>query len=132
MDSNNKNSEKSGVYSLDDALELTGHGKYHILVVILCGFCILGSVIETFGVSLLLPAAECELNMTTADKGLINGAGFLGIVLSAYLWGFLSDTWGRNKVMKLCLISSSICTVISSFSVSVPMMITLRFFSGFL
>lgn len=132
MESKSENSEKSGVYNLDDALEQTGYGKYHILVLILCGFCILGSVIETFGVSLLLPAAECELNMTNADKGLINGAGFLGIVLSAYLWGFLSDTWGRNKVMRLCLVSSSICTVISSFSVSVPMMITLRFFSGFL
>lgn len=57
MDSDTKNCE-SGTYTLDEALELTGHGHYHKLVLILCGLCILESVADTFGVRLLLSAAK--------------------------------------------------------------------------
>lgn len=121
-----------GVYTLNKALELTKSGKFHLLILAVSGLCLFGAVGETFGVSLVLSAAECELNLTLADKGLINASGFLGMVFSAYFWGFLSDTWGRYKVMRFCLMSSFVCTVISSFSVNAEMLIVLRFLAGFL
>jgi hypothetical protein len=33
---------------------------------------------ETMGISFVIPAAVCDLNLSTSDKGLLSGMTFLG------------------------------------------------------
>jgi MFS transporter, VNT family, synaptic vesicle glycoprotein 2 len=74
--------------------------------------------------------AQCDLNLSYQDKGLLNGAAFLGIVLSSHFWGFLSDTWGRRQVLRLSLSSAVVISIVSSFSTTAWMLIITRFLVG--
>lgn len=80
--------------------------------------------------ALVLPLAKCELNLSNGEQGAINAVTFIGIVMTSHLWGFLSDTWGRRKVLLLSLGSGFIFSTISSFSVSSTMLLVTRFFVG--
>lgn len=78
----------------------------------------------------VLPAAKCDIEMTTTEQGLINAIGFIGVVLTSHFWGFMSDTWGRLKVLKFSLLSGFIFSIISSFSVSSLMLLFTRLIVG--
>lgn len=77
-----------------------------------------------------LPIARCDLNISTAQQGLINSVGVFGILLTSHFWGFLSDTWGRQKVLRTSLGCSFLCCVASSFSNSIIMLMITRFMVG--
>ncbi|XP_065086083.1 synaptic vesicle glycoprotein 2C [Ochlerotatus camptorhynchus] len=121
---------KAQVYTYNDALELIGKGKFHTFLLFICGFCLMSVINETLNMGLVISAAECDLQLTFSDKGMLNGAAFCGVVISSHLWGFLSDTWGRRKVILLASTASLAFSVLSSFSVNVWMLIVTRFCVG--
>lgn len=108
------------------------HGKFHWFLLLICGGCLMSVITETLNIGFVIAMADCELNLSMNDKGLLNGAAFSGIVLSAHFWGFLSDIWGRRKVLLLCTFVACIFSIISSFSVNTWMLIATRFFVGLL
>lgn len=126
------NGKSSGrVYSYNEALELVGLGRFHTLLLFICGFCLMSVINETLNMGFIISAAECDLGLTFSDKGILNGAAFCGVVLSSHLWGFLSDTWGRRKVLVLATSCSLAFSVLSTFSMHVWMLIVSRFLVGF-
>ncbi|CAO1393250.1 unnamed protein product [Diamesa tonsa] len=131
--SDDLNSDKGIVHSYDEAVEKTGHGKFHALLLLACGLCLMSVIVETLNIGFVIPMieSECEMKLTLSDKGLLNGAAFAGVVISSHFWGFLADTWGRKKVMHLCSTISFIFSALSSFSANVWMLIITRFFVGF-
>jgi MFS transporter, VNT family, synaptic vesicle glycoprotein 2 len=84
------------------------------------------------GMAIIIPAAKCDLQLTSQQTGLLTSISFLGIMVSAHLWGFLADTQGRKKIILYTMLLSNLCTVISSLSVNFDMLIVSRFFTGFL
>ena len=49
------------------------------ILVLFAAFLILANTLaETMGISFVIPAAVCDLNLTTSDKGLLSGMTFLG------------------------------------------------------
>lgn len=78
----------------------------------------------------VLPLAKCELNISNMEQGAINAIAFAGVVLTSHFWGFLSDTWGRKKVLQLALGGGFIFSAISSFSVTSLMLLITRFLVG--
>lgn len=124
-------SEKNRIVSFEEALRRTGFGKFNYLLVILSGAVLATVLLETLGISFILPIAECDLNLSTKDKGILSAIAFVGIITSSHLWGFLADTRGRRKVIMPTLFISFIITVISSFVKSFWLFFFLRFLSGF-
>ena len=126
-----ENREDSHV-TLEDALERTGFGKFNYGLIVLTGG-ILGCVfLETVSINFVLPVAECDLNLSTQDKGILSGVGFIGIIVSSHLWGFLADTKGRKTVIVPTLIIAFCITIVSSFAKSFWFLVFLRFLNGFL
>jgi hypothetical protein len=41
---------------------------------------------ESTGISIVLPAAHCDLNLSVSQKGYLNSVGFLGKLLSSFFW----------------------------------------------
>lgn len=124
--------DKCRVYTYNEALELVGLGRFHTLLLFICGFCLMSVINETLNMGFIISAAECDLGLSFSDKGILNGAAFCGVVLSSHLWGFLSDTWGRRKVLVLATSCSLAFSVLSTFSMNVWMLIVTRFCVGFL
>lgn len=118
--------------TLEEALAKTGFGKFNYGLIILTG-AILGCVfLETVSINFVLPVAQCDLNLTTHDKGILSAIGFIGIIVSSHLWGFLADTRGRKTVIVPTLFIAFGITIISSFVKSFRVLVVLRFLNGFL
>lgn len=119
------------IYTFEDAVTLTQVGKFHYLLLLVCGVCFMAVMVEIMCVSIILPSMKCDLVSTITEQGILASSGFLGIVLSSHAMGFLADTWGRIRTLRLALILASISTIISAFSVNIWMLIAFRFFTGF-
>ncbi|XP_026478597.1 synaptic vesicle glycoprotein 2C-like isoform X2 [Ctenocephalides felis] len=118
--------------TFEEAVAVAGTGKFHIFILFTTGFCMAGVITESLGMSFVLPSADCDLNMTLNEKGLLSASAFLGLVLSAHMWGFLADTRGRKFVMRLSLSIALVCSWISSLSHQAWLLTLMRFLTGFL
>lgn len=117
--------------TLDDALAKTGFGKFNCLLILLSG-AILGCVfLETVSINFILPVA-CDLKLNNHDKAVLSAIGFVGMIVSSHLWGFLADTKGRKTVMVPTLFIAFAITIVSSFATSFWFMVLMRFLNGFL
>ncbi|XP_046682498.1 synaptic vesicle glycoprotein 2B-like isoform X2 [Homalodisca vitripennis] len=93
------NQEKVNDVKFEDAMDIAGYGKFSMYIIFLSGLSIATSLLGSVDISFLLPAAECDLQLTSEDKGLIGSAYFIGTIASAHLSGFLADTMGRRYVI---------------------------------
>lgn len=89
-------------------------------------------MMETCGISYVLPVAECDLNLSASDEGILTAVPFIGIICSSHLWGFMADTKGRRRVLQPTLFVAFLISVASSFAQNFYLFTTLRFLSGFL
>ncbi|KAJ8719967.1 hypothetical protein PYW07_012010 [Mythimna separata] len=114
---------------IEEALELTGHGCYDFLLLTACSIIHLGAIMDMLGISLVVPAASCDLQLSLEESGMLNSVSFAGFMF-ALPWGYTADKYGRRKAL---LISSSIGFIMStltSFSTSFYMMLILKFLSA--
>lgn len=58
-----------------------GFGKIQIIMTICCGFVIMEIVSETMMMSIIMPAAQCDLKLTSSDKGILSASPILGKIL---------------------------------------------------
>lgn len=101
-----------------------------MILIVLTGLGLMGSVIENVNVSYILPFAKCDLKLTTSEQGLLTSVSFLGIVCTSHFWGFLADTWGRQKVIRISTIGGFTFSLFSAFATSTHVLILLRFLAG--
>jgi hypothetical protein len=129
-----KMDEKTEIRLVDfeDALKMCGFGKFNYILILLGGGLLGCSYIDTTAISLVLPIAQCDLNLSSSDKGILGAIGYVGVLLSAHLWGFLSDTKGRRKTIIPSLLMASLSSFISSFSFNFWMLVVTRFLNGYL
>ncbi|XP_034248336.1 synaptic vesicle glycoprotein 2B-like isoform X2 [Thrips palmi] len=121
---------RSGV-PYEEAIALVGHGRFHFGLLLVCGGCITATICELLGVGYLLPAAQCDLEMTDADKGLLGSMAFIGMLFGSHLWGFLADTTGRRSVVLLTLFVDTAIAVLAALVPVYWMFLVLRFLAGF-
>eukprot|EP00914_Ancora_sagittata_P035108 GHVO01070863.1.p1 GENE.GHVO01070863.1~~GHVO01070863.1.p1 ORF type:complete len:107 (-),score=11.55 GHVO01070863.1:218-538(-) len=65
-------------HGYEEAITATGYGKFHYLLLALCGWALSSDAIEILCISFVLPSAACELDLSDSDKGLLNSCMFLG------------------------------------------------------
>jgi hypothetical protein len=53
-------------------------GKFQVRALLCAGLCLFSVLVETSAASYLLPAAECELDLSLKEKGLLGSAVFIG------------------------------------------------------
>lgn len=89
-------------------------------------------ITETMGMMFIIPAAQCDLQLSLTEKGVLSAISFLGVVSSSHLWGFLADTRGRRIVLLLSMGSSFFFTLVSSIVPDAWIFIGFRYLNGFL
>ncbi|CAH0562650.1 unnamed protein product [Brassicogethes aeneus] len=112
------------------AIELTEYGKFHYLLLAVCGFVSTSEEMDVISMSFILPSAQCDLNLNTHTKGWLNSIIFIGMMAGAYTWGSVADTLGRKKVLIASSFMNAICIVASSFSQSYELFMLFRFLNG--
>lgn len=108
------------------------YGSFNYFLMIISGVVLYTVVLETVGVAYILPMLECDLNLTSSEKGILSGATLFGIICSSHLWGYLADTKGRRAVIMPTLFVAFVVSVGSSFVQDFHTFTLLRFLNGFL
>ena len=114
----------------EGAIEKTKYGKFHYILLAICGFVSTSEEMDVISMSFILPSAQCDLNLTTHTKGWLNSIIFIGMMAGAYVWGSVADALGRRKVLIVISFMNAICIVASSFSQSYELFMLFRFLNG--
>lgn len=117
---------------LDEAIEKCTVGKYNYILSIVSGCMMTCSFVGVTSISYVLPNANCDLNFSTQERGIIGSIGYVGVILGSYFWGYLSDTKGRRAVLMPNLYAAFLMTFIASFVSNFWLMMILRLLNGFL
>lgn len=129
-------------------------GKFNYLLIAIAGMIHTAVLMETMGISFVIAVAECDLRLSTQQKGILGAVAYVGmiclclgnrnvngalklpllkgIIVSSHLWGFLADTRGRRKMIVPTLFLASTMTLFSSFMNSFWAITVCRFLTGFL
>ena len=114
----------------DTALARTGYGRFHYLLMFVCGWANASDAVEILCISFLLPSAECDLELTPARKGWLSAILFVGMMIGGYVWGSLGDTLGRKTVLINAMVVNTVAGLLSSLSQDFYLFMLLRFLSG--
>ncbi len=82
-------------------------------------------------VSGVMAAIGKDWSLTTSQLAMLGSSGMLGMAIGAALSGMAADKWGRRKVIMLTLIIYGIASGLSGFAINYPMLLVLRFITGF-
>lgn len=115
----------------ENALLLTGFGKFHFLLLTCCGLIYLNTAVGITILSFVLPAATCDFQMNSSDKGWLSASPMFGMLIGSYFWGCLADTKGRKVVLIATLLADGICGVLSAVAPDYMPFLLIRFFNGF-
>jgi putative MFS transporter len=69
--------------------------------------------------------------LSTTQLATIGSVGMLGMAVGAGLSGMAADKWGRRTVIMMTLIIYGVASGLSGFAVNYPMLLVLRFITGF-
>ncbi|KAB0802061.1 hypothetical protein PPYR_04247 [Photinus pyralis] len=114
------------------AVKASSFGLFNVLVIAIMLPASLSSVFSTTSMSYVFPIAQCDLNLTVDDKGLLNSVTYFGMLSSGFLSGFLTDTLGRKKLMIYAFIFDGFVVIMCAFSKSFTYLTIVKFFEGFI
>ncbi|CAH0723970.1 unnamed protein product, partial [Brenthis ino] len=114
----------TSIATLEEAMVETGFGIYNIMQMLLSGLILMGVIMQSLVMGYVLPAAQCDLDLTMQQRGWLAAIPFLAIIVTSYFWGYIADTRGRRNVMMFAMVVSATMAAISSFA---PEMISFGF-----
>ncbi|GBP21583.1 Synaptic vesicle glycoprotein 2A [Eumeta japonica] len=91
------------------------------------GLILMGMIMETLGLSYVIPAAQCDLQLTLQQKGWLAAIPFVAIIVTSHFWGWVADTKGRRSMMLATMVVSVVLSTLSSFSPNLIVFSILRF-----
>lgn len=89
-------------------------------------------MVQTTTLSFVFPRAQCDLNLSLGDKGALNATTYIGMIVSAIMWGFLSDVLGRRKILVYGYLATFVFDVLAGLSQNFWSLIFAKFWGGFM
>lgn len=121
---------ESKSYSFDEVLDIVGFGRTTLHIFIASSMVMMAVLNETMGISIIIPASQCDLSLSSTDKGILTGVSFAGIIVSSHFWGYMADTKGRRSTLIVSLLLTALCALVSGLSINFTMMAVTRFLVG--
>ncbi|MBA0583602.1 hypothetical protein Gorai_014453, partial [Gossypium raimondii] len=89
----------AGLYTLDEALETVGFGKFQGFVLGYAGLGWFAEAMEIMILSFIGQAVKSEWQLSSGQESLLSTIVFAGMLLGANTWGLLSDNYGRRHIV---------------------------------
>ncbi|KAJ8977732.1 hypothetical protein NQ317_019407 [Molorchus minor] len=118
--------------NFEEAILATEFGRFNILLLLSVIPACFSQVFETVSISYVLPVAQCDLNLTLEDKGMLNAITFAGMITSGFFWGYLCDSLGRKKIMIYGYLLNGCFVIVASVSPNITVLMISKFFGGFI
>ncbi|EDV91281.1 GH17356, partial [Drosophila grimshawi] len=114
----------------ETAIAECGFGLFNVMILICAMPCLFSMVFSGSTMSFIMPTAECELELSMFDKGVMNAVTFAGMIISAFPWGFVADTMGRRIVLIVGGLSDGVCVMCAALSQNSTQLMIFKFFNG--
>uniref|UniRef100_UPI00358EEA25 synaptic vesicle 2-related protein-like isoform X2 n=1 Tax=Myxine glutinosa TaxID=7769 RepID=UPI00358EEA25 len=122
--------KESRVFTVDDAIETLGFGKFQCFLFAVCGLSSWALPLIVMTPTILGPTLQCEWNLSAWQIALISSTPFAAKGLCATMWGKLADKYGRKLCILLGLLKTFYFGMLSSFAPSYSWFIFLCFMIG--
>ncbi|XP_072310089.1 synaptic vesicle 2-related protein-like [Eucyclogobius newberryi] len=117
-------------FTIDDALEAIGFGKFQWKICLFAGLSWIGDAMEMMLLSILGPHLHCEWGLSGLEVALITSVVFAGMGIGAPSWGHFSDRYGRRTGVIYCMVWILYYGLLSSFAPNYGWLIALRALVG--
>ncbi|XP_050214587.1 organic cation/carnitine transporter 7-like [Mercurialis annua] len=104
------------VYTVDEALSAVGFGKFQFFVLLYAGLGWTCDAMEVMLLSAIGPAVQRQWGLSSGEESVITSMVFVGMMIGAYLWGFVSDKFGRRRGFLVIAIINSGGGLLSAFA----------------
>ncbi|XP_062291140.1 synaptic vesicle 2-related protein [Scomber scombrus] len=118
-------------FTLDEALEAVGFGKFQWKISLLTGLSWIGDAMEMMILSILGPQLHCEWRLPSYKVALITAIVFVGTGISSPVWGKVSDKYGRKVGLTMCMCWTLFYGLMSAFAPVYGWLLFLRGLVGF-
>jgi putative MFS transporter len=119
------------IISFNQAIETAGFGHFQRKLLLICGLGWAADAMEVLLISFALPAISQEWSLSSAQKGLLGTAIFVGMLVGAWVWGRLSDVLGRKLSFIATVLIAALFGLFSAFAPSFTWLVVLRALTGF-
>ncbi|CAN1298965.1 Organic cation/carnitine transporter 7 [Linum perenne] len=85
-----------GGYSVDGAIVSMGFGTFQTLMCLYAGLAWIAEAMEMMILSFIGPAVKLEWNLSADQETFVTVVVFAGMLVGSYVWGLLSDKFGRR------------------------------------
>lgn len=123
--------ENERSFTVEDAVEKIGFGKFQWKLSILTGFAWMADAMEMMILSIISPELRCVWLLYTWQEALITTVVFVGMMLSSSMWGNFCDQFGRRTGLIMCVVFTFYMGLLSSFSPNYVWILILRGMVGF-
>jgi AAHS family 4-hydroxybenzoate transporter-like MFS transporter len=116
-----------------DVTELVDEGGFQglrILVAVLCCFAVLIDGFDTQAIGYIAPSLASDWHLSQASLAPVFVSSLVGLMCGAFVFGPLSDRWGRKTVLSVCVALFGMLSLATAFSNSLPELLLLRFLTG--
>ncbi|XP_049870516.1 uncharacterized protein LOC126369956 [Pectinophora gossypiella] len=103
-------------FSYSEAIDLAGTGRYTIGLVATTSLALLAMSVDMFSFSTVVALASCDFYLTHAQTQVLLSIPFLGPIIMAYTWGYVSDTTGRRRSLLVGMSVSFCMSVLCAFA----------------
>ncbi|GAB0086203.1 hypothetical protein DMENIID0001_002080 [Sergentomyia squamirostris] len=123
-------SHETKSWTFEEAISATRFGLFNILLLAVTAVWFTSSLAQTTMPGLILPVAQCDLELDLDRKGWVTSMVFFGMIFGASIWGILGDIYGRKIILTGGLFLLGLINFLYGFSTSYYMLVTLNFFGG--
>ncbi|XP_034005711.1 putative transporter SVOPL isoform X1 [Trematomus bernacchii] len=127
---NNNNNNNDETFTVEDAVEFIGFGRFHILLFLIMGSTNIIEAMEIMLLAVVSPEIRCEWRLQDWQVALVSTMVFLGFMVCGILSGYLADRYGRWKVVFGGFVWSAYFSLLTSFAPSYGWFIFLRSMVG--
>uniref|UniRef100_UPI0037E7F3CC putative transporter SVOPL isoform X1 n=2 Tax=Semicossyphus pulcher TaxID=241346 RepID=UPI0037E7F3CC len=117
-------------FTVEDAVETIGFGRFHILLFAIMGSSTILEAMEIMLLAVVSPEIRCEWRLDDWQVALVSTMVFLGFMLCGVLAGYIADRYGRWKVVFGGFVWSAYFSFLTSFAPSYGWFIFLRSMVG--
>ncbi|XP_052411835.1 synaptic vesicle 2-related protein-like [Carassius gibelio] len=130
-ESKNRRSGTSETFTVEEAVEAIGFGKFQWKLSMLTGVAWMADAMEMMLLSIATPQLRCEWRLSSWKVAFITTMVFIGMMISSSLWGNISDKYGRKVCLILCMLWSLHYGFLSAFAPTYSWILILRGLVGF-
>lgn len=121
---------KNGDLTMGQVIETLGFGKFQKQLFVVCGLGLMADACEVNLLTFITTLTQEEWSLNNEQRASIASAVFAGEFFGGFIWGPVSDRYGRRNAFLYSLAMSALLGLASAFSTSFLMLVSLRFLVG--